>query len=356
MLALIAQWWSLISISIRAHHECPRYQNDERALCLPRLLPNLLTADETAAIIEATETAARERNYTSSRHAHYATTDLPVAAVYADGGPRAEAARRVVDRALNATVAELIERCGASDPALHDGFVIKYTPTQQAGLRQHGDGGRYSATVALSRPQRTGVRVPRYAKLEPQTCALRKRFANETCNSNFPERTFAQERFSAQYPLLQYDEFCPRNCLGQSCDDVDEHLREKCVCSQACESVAASQVNDEYDFAGDGTRFSSLRDVVFSPERGCRPRRAPESRRRERNTRRPIRAGVLLRRAAVPGGRKGRRDRCVIYVAGHRVGVGAVVGVDRLFRRLRRRKAQGENNVKLVSKPSWLEV
>jgi len=268
MLALIAQWWSLISISIRAHHECPRYQNDERALCLPRLLPNLLTADETAAIIEATETAARERNYTSSRHAHYATTDLPVAAVYADGGPRAEAARRVVDRALNATVAELIERCGASDPALHDGFVIKYTPTQQAGLRQHGDGGRYSATVALSRPQRTGVRVPRYAKLEPQTCALRKRFANETCNSNFPERTFAQERFSAQYPLLQYDEFCPRNCLGQSCDDVDEHLREKCVCSQACESVAASQVNDEYDFAGGGTRFSSLRDVVFSPERG----------------------------------------------------------------------------------------
>ena len=263
--ALVTNWWSLITVALKAHSRCPHHQFDERALCLPRLLPDLLTADETAAIIAATETAAAKRNYTASRHTYYATVDLPVSTVYADGGAQAAAAKRAVEKAKNATIGDLIRRCGATDPALHDGFVIKYSTQRQAGLDQHGDGGRYSATIALSRPHKSGVHVPDYASSEPQTCELRKRgFANETCNAAFPERRFGREHFTAEYPLLTYDEFCPLSCLGQSCDEVEPHLRLKCDCG-VCSSVSTTVENDAYDFAGGGTRFSSLRDVVFSP-------------------------------------------------------------------------------------------
>ena len=263
--ALVTNWWSLITVALKAHSRCPHHQFDERALCLPRLLPDLLTADETAAIIAATETAAAKRNYTASRHTYYATVDLPVSTVYADGGAQAAAAKRAVEKAKNATIGDLIRRCGATDPALHDGFVIKYSTQRQAGLDQHGDGGRYSATIALSRPHKSGVHVPDYASSEPQTCELRKRgFANETCNAAFPERRFGREHFTAEYPLFTYDEFCPLSCLGQSCDEVEPHLRLKCDCG-VCASVSTTVENDKYDFAGGGTRFSSLRDVVFSP-------------------------------------------------------------------------------------------
>ena len=262
--ALITNWWSLITVAIKAHSKCPHHQFDERALCLPRLLPGLLTADETSAIIAATEAAAAKRNYTASRHTYYATVDLPVSTVYADGGAHAETAKRAVEKAKSATIHDLINRCGATDPALHDGFVIKYSTQRQAGLEQHGDGGRYSATVALSRPRKSGVHVPDYASSEPQTCELRKRgFANETCNAAFPERMFGRGHFSPEYPLLTYDDFCGQ-CLGQSCDDVEPHLRVKCDCG-VCASTSTTSENDKYDFAGGGTRFSSLRDVVFSP-------------------------------------------------------------------------------------------
>ena len=117
--ALITKWWSLITIALRAHSKCPHHQFDERALCLPRLLPDLLTVDETSAIIAATETAASKRNYTSSRHTYYATVDLPVSTVYADGGAQAAAAKRAVHKARNATIDDLVHRCGATDPALH---------------------------------------------------------------------------------------------------------------------------------------------------------------------------------------------------------------------------------------------
>ena len=147
--ALITNWWSLITIALKAHSKCPHHQFDERALCLPRLLPDLLTEAETAAIIAATETAAAKRNYTSSRHTYYATVDLPVAAVYADGGAQAAAAKRAVNKARNATINDLVRRCGATDPTLHDGFVIKYSTSRQAGLEQHGDGGRPPVAVLL---------------------------------------------------------------------------------------------------------------------------------------------------------------------------------------------------------------
>ena len=91
--ALVTNWWSLITVALKAHSKCPHHQFDERALCLPRLLPGLLTADETSAIIAATEAAAAKRNYTANRHTYYATVDLPVAAVYADGGAQAAAAK-----------------------------------------------------------------------------------------------------------------------------------------------------------------------------------------------------------------------------------------------------------------------
>ena len=117
----------------------------------------------------------------------------------------------------------------------------------------------------MRRPRLSGVHVPDYASLEPQTCELRKRgFANETCNAAFPERRFSREHFSPEYPLLTYDEFCPANCLGQSCDEVEPHLRLKCDCG-VCASTSTFLENDAYDFSGGGTRFSSLRDVVFSP-------------------------------------------------------------------------------------------
>ena len=89
--ALVTNWWSLITVALKAHSKCPHHQFDERALCLTRLLLDLLTVDETAAIIEATEAAASIRNYTASRHTYYATVDLPVAVVYADGGAQAAA-------------------------------------------------------------------------------------------------------------------------------------------------------------------------------------------------------------------------------------------------------------------------
>ena len=122
--------------------------------------------------------------------------------------------------------------------------------------------------MALSQARATGVHVPDYASLEPQTCELRKRgFANETCNAEFPERRFSREHFSPEYPLLRYAEFCPANCLGQSCDEVEPQLRLKCDCG-VCASTSTTRENDAYDFEGGGTRFSSLRDVVFSPKMG----------------------------------------------------------------------------------------
>ena len=128
--ALVTHWWSLITIALKAHSRCPHHQFDERALCLPRLLPGLLTADETAAIIAATEAAAAKRNYTASRHTYYATVDLPVSTVYADGGAHAETAKRAVEKAKSATIDDLVRRCGATDPTLHDGFVIKYSTSR----------------------------------------------------------------------------------------------------------------------------------------------------------------------------------------------------------------------------------
>ena len=44
-------------------------------------------------------------------------------------------------------------------------------------------------------------------------------------------------------------------------------MRRKCDCG-VCASTSTTSEHDAYDFEGGGTRFSSLRDVVFSPELG----------------------------------------------------------------------------------------
>ena len=89
-----------------------------------------LDRSRNGAIIAATETAASKRNYTSSRHTYYATVDLPVAAVYADGGAHAAAAKRAVHKARNATINDLIHRCGATDPTLCMMASSSSTPRQ----------------------------------------------------------------------------------------------------------------------------------------------------------------------------------------------------------------------------------
>ena len=152
-----------------------------------------------------------------------------MSAVYADGGAQAEAAKRAVYKAKNANNQRTYRiRCGATDPALHDGFVIKYSTSRQAGLEQHGDGGGTGRRGAA--PTSTKVGMCRTAPLEPQTCELRKRGLRERDLQRRISRAtiFQTTLLGRSGPLLTYDEFCPANCLGQSCDEVELHLRTKC--------------------------------------------------------------------------------------------------------------------------------
>ena len=87
MLALLTHWWSLITIAIKAHSRCPHHQFDERALCLPRLLPDILTAAETTTIIEATEAAAATAREGERRGGPLCSFEL-------SGGPRDRQASR----------------------------------------------------------------------------------------------------------------------------------------------------------------------------------------------------------------------------------------------------------------------
>ena len=116
----------------------------------------------------------------------------------------------------------------------------RYSSRGQAGLDQHGDACRYSATVALTPPRHRGVSVPAYASLPPQTCERRRSGdATETCVDPraYPERLFAREPFKWEFPLLEYerrrpwimDAAIPRRRRGHDVDvprkTSTEHLR-----------------------------------------------------------------------------------------------------------------------------------
>ena len=281
-------WWT----TLWAVLDCPRKEKDERALCLPRLVEHVLSPAEAAEIIAATEHAAASAGgFTSSRHAHAPTRDLPVATVYASGGASAAAAEAAVRKAANATASDAVARCGAERPVLVDGFVIRYSE-EQTSLAQHGDGGRWSSTVALNPPRRRGVFVPPYATLPPQTCARRAgdlqgkgKDPTATCvdPNAFPDRRFAQERFSFEHPLHEYDGcarspcLCPPTCMGETCDALVAIYNHSAASLEAagcdcalCASVAAlgaPRAGDDF-FDGGGARFSSLRDATFFPDVG----------------------------------------------------------------------------------------
>mmetsp|Transcript_9289 Transcript_9289/g.28997 ORF Transcript_9289/g.28997 Transcript_9289/m.28997 type:complete len:337 (-) Transcript_9289:36-1046(-) len=264
---LFTQWWVLVELGWRAHLSCWRRTADERALCHPRMHHGVLSPGDAAAIVEATEAAASAiGGFTSSRHMDYPTTDLPIASIVESAGELAHAAALAIERASNATTRSLVERCGATAPALKDGFVIKYSSRGQAGLDQHGDACRYSATVALTPPRHRGVSVPAYASLPPQTCERRRSGdATETCVDPraYPERLFAREPFKWEFPLLEYAEF--GLCRGQKCDDLSVNERHGCEC--AAWKLGPPRDGDAF-FDGGGTRFSSLRDVTFYPDVG----------------------------------------------------------------------------------------
>ena len=65
---LFTQWWVLVELGWRAHLSCWRRTADERALCHPRMHHGVLSPDDAAAIVEATEAAASAiGGFTSSR-------------------------------------------------------------------------------------------------------------------------------------------------------------------------------------------------------------------------------------------------------------------------------------------------
>lgn len=198
------------------------------------MLRGVVTASEASAIIAATERASLAvGGYTTRRHVNYPTVDLPVSQVYAHGEDAS--IEGVVERAAGLAISALRSRCSAADDlALIDGFVIKYSPQQQAALSAHEDDGRCSATVALSRPQKSGVVWPSGSK-------------NDLCRPDCRGETCATW-------LLQ----------GHSLEELETHWG--CECSLC--APADPQSTDAADFEGGGTVFLRLANVTFLPALG----------------------------------------------------------------------------------------
>ena len=237
----IVEWWRAMKASVLALTQCRRKDMDERTYCSPSVLRNVLTAAEAKEIINA---AGKADNYGSRRHVDYPTVDVPVAYL--------ESVSALVEKASLAATVAAHKRCEApKDLALVDGFVVKYEVHGQTSLGPHKDAGRFSATFALSRPEKIGV--------------------------HFPPEASKKDVFYAQ-------KFCPATCFGDSCDTwrrrgtTQENL-DKWHCD--CSLCGAFDVDNRtgfktfeedsptaYDFQGGGTRFPDLRNVTFFPNVG----------------------------------------------------------------------------------------
>ena len=281
---LLLGWLSHMQQGLRGLSNCPSRDRDERGLCAPSMSAGIISPAEAATIVAAAESAAAALGgYTHTRHKHFSTRDLPLEAVYARGG--SAAAEAAAKKAIDATARAVVARCGAEEPVLVDGFVIKYAADAgQSALGQHADGGRYSSTVALNPPRRAGVAVPAYAALPPQTCP--RRAAGDpraTCvdPAAHPERRFANESFDFAHPLWEYEGsirqrgLCPPTCAGETCDallavhtraDLERRGCDCATCARFAE-LGGPRAGEDY-FDGGGTRFSSLRDATFFPDVG----------------------------------------------------------------------------------------
>ena len=243
-------WWWIegMGVSFVALTQCTLATRDVKTYCFPSIIESVVTASEALELIAAAEaTAEKIGGYTTRRHVDYPTTDLPVKTVMEHVD-----ISEIIERATEKSIDALVERCDApKDLKLYDGFLVKYDPKAQAGLGFHVDGGRYSATIALSRPKRPGVTYPSRQALKD-----------------------LQQRKS------YHTRMCPSTCLGESCDvwrrrNVSRaQLHEwKCECS-LCSVDAAFDDDDtfflsqDFDFDGGGTRFPDLSNVTFRPSLG----------------------------------------------------------------------------------------
>jgi len=116
--------------------------------------------------------------------------------------------------------------------------------------------------------------VPAYAASEPQSCP-RRRAGDPTAScvnaAAYPERLFAREPYTYEYPLYEYKDMCPPTCFGQTCDQLTPAERRGCDCrGSVCVNTSGLGPPREGDgyFDGGGTRFASFRDATFFPDVG----------------------------------------------------------------------------------------
>ena len=82
MWAAILSWLSMMRTGFTALSVCPRSDADERALCLPTMISDVLTGAEARAIIDAAEAALAARGSTGASPA-----EVGLAALSARGAP-----------------------------------------------------------------------------------------------------------------------------------------------------------------------------------------------------------------------------------------------------------------------------
>ena len=111
-------------------------------------IPAVMEIPRCQAIIHQAETLARHRGWSTSRHRHYPTTDLPVSAIRHLTPWLHNWVRRVVFPPL-ATHFDLEVDC----LNFNDLFIVKYTTTGQASLEPHRDGCLFSFNILLNSEQ-----------------------------------------------------------------------------------------------------------------------------------------------------------------------------------------------------------
>ena len=106
-----------------------------------------LTSATCQTLIQKAEFVAGREGWSTTRHEHYATTDVPASRMPG------------IDRHLRTPLyQELFPFIGARygvDPKklyFDDVFVVRYAPQEQPGLEMHQDGGFFTFTVLLNSP------------------------------------------------------------------------------------------------------------------------------------------------------------------------------------------------------------
>lgn len=129
---------------------CPNLSGDRVGHLISHSSQPLFSREETDAVIEECEARAREMGWTTSRHANYPTTDVPLAEL-------PKTLDWFKNKALPLTIYPFLSQCFdfALPDSAHlrvvDAFVVKYNATGgQTLLKPHRDGSVVSFNIALN--------------------------------------------------------------------------------------------------------------------------------------------------------------------------------------------------------------